>query len=330
MHQNIESLYQHYLNSSGISIDSRKITSNCLFFALRGEKFDGNKYARPALGAGARLAVVDDQELAAHKHCFVVKDVLATLQELALYHRHKLNIPILGVTGSNGKTTTKELIGRVLAKKYQTFFTRGNLNNHIGVPLSLLSIKNNTEMAIIEMGANHPGEIADLCRIAKPDFGIITNIGKAHLEGFGNFQGVINAKNELYQFMALNHGKVFVNADDPLLMKLATKLSIETYGSKNDAGLSGFVMDKNPFLKVRLKLKSGEKTVQTQLIGDYNLPNILAAACVGRYFHVDDHLICKRSKNLPPGTTALNTLKPTKIHSSLMPITPILQVWLWP
>ncbi len=283
-----------------------------MFFALKGENFDGNKYAHPALEAGARVAVVDDQELAVNKNCFVVRDVLKTLQELAIFHRDKLNIPVLGITGSNGKTTTKELIGRVLGKRYQTFITKGNLNNHIGVPLTVLSIRDNSEMAIVEMGANHPGEIANLCRIAKPDYGILTNIGKAHLEGFGDYQGVINAKNELYEFLALNQGKVFVNADDPLLMKLSAKLSQKTYGTKNDAGLHGFVTGKNPFLNVQLKLKSGKKAIQTQLIGGYNLPNILAAACVGQYFQVDDNLICAALEEFAPENNRSQYLKTNK------------------
>ncbi len=312
MHQNIELLHQHFLSSSGISTDSRKITPNCMFFALKGEHFDGNIYAHQALEVGAQLAVVDDQQLAANKRCFVVRDVLKTLQELAIFHRNKLTIPVLSITGSNGKTTTKELIGKVLEKRYPTFFTRGNLNNHIGVPLTVLSIRDNCEMAIVEMGANHPGEIADLCMIAKPDYGIITNIGKAHLEGFGDYQGVINAKNELYEFLVLNHGKVFVNADDPLLMKLSEKLSQKTYGTINDAGLYGFVLGENPFLNVQLQLKSGKKAIQTKLIGGYNLPNILAAACVSQYFQVDDNLICEALEEFTPENNRSQCLKTKK------------------
>jgi len=312
MDQIIKKLYRHYLDSSGISTDTRKITSNCLFFALKGDNFDGNKYALQAIEKGAKLAVIDNPHLAGDERFFLVKNVLLTLQGLAQYHRSKLKIPIIGITGSNGKTTTKELMGRVLEKKYKTFYTRGNLNNHIGVPLSILSINEETEIAIIEMGANHPGEIADLCKIAKPDFGIITNIGKAHLEGFGDFQGVVKTKNELYESLKLNQGKVFVNADDPLLMELSKKLIRYTYGTNTTSGIQGSVLEKDLFLTLQLILKSGEKNVKTQLIGDYNLPNILAAARVGQYFDVDDELICRALEGFTPENMRSQYLKTNK------------------
>jgi len=284
----IDALYKHFLSSLGICTDSRLIEKDCLFFALKGENFDGNQYAVQAIEKGASLAVVDNPKMADNKHCFLVDDVLQSLQNLAQHHRKQLKIPVIGITGSNGKTTTKELMGRVLEKKYQTFYTQGNLNNHIGVPLSILSVNSTTEIAIIEMGANHPGEIADLCKIAMPDYGLITNIGKAHLEGFGGFQGVVKTKSELYQFLALRQGKVFVNADDPLLMDLTKKLDRFTYGATSDAEIQGGILEKNPFLKIMLQLKSGEFKIDTQLIGDYNIQNILAAASVGVYFGVDD------------------------------------------
>jgi UDP-N-acetylmuramoyl-tripeptide--D-alanyl-D-alanine ligase len=296
----IKELYKHFSGSSGISIDSRQIEMGCLFFALKGENFDGNKYAAQALQHGASIAIVDDPDVAVNPNYFVVDDVLEALQDLAVFHRGKLKIPIIGITGSNGKTTTKELMGRVLGKKYRTFYTRGNLNNHIGVPLSILSIGNDSEMAIIEMGANHPGEIAGLCNITKPDFGIITNIGMAHLEGFGGFKGVIKAKKELYDFIELNHGAIFVNGDDPLLTGLSSGLNAIIYGKDNRAGLQGLVLENNPFLKVELNLKTGKKSIQTNLIGEYNLPNILAAASVGQYFKVDDNLICGALEEFMP------------------------------
>jgi UDP-N-acetylmuramoyl-tripeptide--D-alanyl-D-alanine ligase len=312
MTKHIEVLYQYFIKSSGVSTDTRKIKDNCLFFALKGDHFDGNQYAVQALELGAMLAVVDNENLADTKNCFVVEDVLKTLQNLALFHRDKLNTRIIGITGSNGKTTTKELIGRVLAKKYSTFYTQGNLNNHIGVPLSILSINDKTEIAIIEMGANHPGEIAELSHIAKPDYGIITNIGKAHLEGFGDFQGVVKTKNELFRFLAQKQGKAFVNADDPLLMELSAMLPRSTYGSSTEAGLQGKVFRMDPFLKVQLMMQSGEKKVDTKLIGDYNLSNILAAACVGAYFDVDDDQICGAIEDFTPDNNRSQYLETKK------------------
>jgi len=300
MRQKITALYQYFLSSSGVSTDSRNITRDCLFLALKGENFDGNNYALQAIEKGALLAVVDDQNLQHEEGCFFVSDVLHSLQELAIYHRNKLKIPVIGITGSNGKTTTKELLGRILEKKYNTFFTQGNLNNHIGVPLSVLSIGPDTEIAIIEMGANHPGEIAELCNISKPDFGIITNIGKAHLEGFGNYEGVIKAKNELYEFLAKKDGLVFVNSENPLLMDLSAEIPRITYGSQESSVLKGVVLERDPFLAVLLSLEAGNRKIRTHLIGAYNLANILAAACVGQYFHVDDHLICEALENFRP------------------------------
>ena len=234
---------------------------------------------------------------------------METLQELAIFHRGKLKIPIIGITGSNGKTTTKELMGRVLEKKYRTFYTRGNLNNHIGVPLSILSIANNIEIAIIEMGANHPGEIAGLCSIAKPDYGIITNVGKAHLEGFGSFEGVVKAKNEMYEYIARNGGKVFVNGNDKLLMDLSERIPRIIYGDNGNSTLQGWVVKNDPFLSIQLKFNSGEKLIRTQLIGGYNLPNILAAACVSRYFNIDDDLICRALEKFTPENNRSQYLK---------------------
>ena len=207
----VEEIYKLFRKTGKVSTDSRKIENGCLFFALKGENFNGNRYAGQAIENGAAYAIVDEEEFATSERTLLVKDVLLCLQEMAHYHRKKLGIPVLAITGSNGKTTTKELIAAVLSKKFRLVFTQGNLNNHIGVPLTLLNMDTTTEFGVVEMGANHPGEIAALCQIADPDFGIITNIGKAHLEGFGSFEGVIRTKGELYDFVGKKKGTIFSN-----------------------------------------------------------------------------------------------------------------------
>jgi UDP-N-acetylmuramoyl-tripeptide--D-alanyl-D-alanine ligase len=300
MDQMISTLYRHFLQSSGISTDSRKITKGSLFFALKGENFDGNRFAIQALEKGAALAVVDDEKLKDDPRFFPVDDVLDTLRKLAVHHRTQLNIPVIAVTGTNGKTTTKELTGRVLSKKYRTFYTQGNLNNHIGVPLSVLSIGGESEIAIIEMGANHPGEIAQLCEIACPGHGLITNIGRAHLEGFGSFDGVKKAKKELYDFLEKNNGTVFVNQDDPLLMNLSANLKRITYGTGSVSGVQGKIIEKDPFLTLKMQFPDKTRTVRTHLIGDYNLTNLLAAACIGSHFGVDGEMICQALEAYKP------------------------------
>ena len=221
----IDKLYKTYLQTRVVTTDSRAITPGCIFFALKGEHFDGNAFAPQALEQGAALCVISDAKYKVDDRCIVVPDVLRTLQELACEHRRHLEIPIVGITGTNGKTTTKELVHTVLAKRYKTSATKGNFNNHLGVPLTLLSIPENAEMAIVEMGANHPGEIEFLCKIADPDCGLITNVGRAHLEGFGSFEGVVQTKTELYRWLAGNHGLVFVNADNERLMHEAERLA---------------------------------------------------------------------------------------------------------
>ena len=223
----IDRLYQAYLRSHTVTTDSRAITPGCLFFAFKGERFDGNAFVPKALEQGAALCVISDKKYKADDRCIVVPDVLATLQELAREHRRHLQIPVIGITGTNGKTTTKELVHAVLSKRYKTSATKGNFNNHLGVPLTLLSIPADTEIAIVEMGANHPGEIAFLCGIADPDCGLITNVGRAHLEGFGSFEGVIQTKTELYRHLAVKEGTVFVNADNPILMEQAASLATQ-------------------------------------------------------------------------------------------------------
>jgi UDP-N-acetylmuramoyl-tripeptide--D-alanyl-D-alanine ligase len=282
----IDQLYAIYLENRIVTTDTRKITSGCIFFALRGENFDGNTFADEALGKGAKYAVVDNLSYDKGKHTLLVDDTLKTLQELAHFHREHLNIPVIGITGTNGKTTTKELINAVLSKKYKTAATSGNFNNHIGVPLTLLSINKAAEIAIIEMGANHEGEIATLCHIACPEFGIITNIGKAHLEGFGSFEGVIRAKSELYEYIRENGGQLFVNSDNELLAHLSQDISAITYGSKAGAYCHGWPETSNPFARLQWDSPNGLLSVETKLVGSYNFENIMAAICIGQHFEV--------------------------------------------
>ncbi len=205
-------------NTPAVTTDSRKITPGVIFFALKGENFDGNRFAASALEAGAAFAVVDKPSVAKDKRFILVKDVLETLQQLAAFHRDELGLPVIAITGTNGKTTTKELVAAVLGRKYQVEYTRGNLNNHIGVPLTLLSMTAESDIGIVEMGANHPGEIDFLCRIARPDYGLITNVGKAHLEGFGSFEGVVRTKSELYRFLEEKNGMIFINGENEILL----------------------------------------------------------------------------------------------------------------
>ena len=286
----IEDLYQLYKQHPSISTDTRRIGSDSLFFALKGSHFDGNKFWKESLDKGAAYAIIDDPQLKNREKCIWVKDVLSTLQALASYHKEKLKIPVIAITGTNGKTTTKELIFQVLSSKYKTQSTHGNLNNHIGVPLTLLSISDKTEMAIIEMGANHIGEIESLCKIANPDFGIITNIGKAHIEGFGSEDGIFQAKTELYQFLALKQGTVFCNKNNEKLYNKSQSLGLKTitYGL-SDGAIRGQVKNNNPFLTVTIKDAVDNKSmdVPTNLIGNYNLENVVAAMCIGKYFKVD-------------------------------------------
>lgn len=287
MNNIVQNLYLEYKNSTGISTDSRNIFEGCIFFALKGGNFDGNRFAEAAIANGAKIAVVDDPRIPDGNQIFKVQNTLKTLQELAVMHRRQLTIPVIGITGSNGKTTTKELIKSVLSEQFETFATTGNLNNHIGVPLSILSITDNHQMAIIEMGANHQGEIAALCEIAQPDYGIITNIGKAHLEGFGGVKGVIKAKSELYQFIKKHAGKLFVNADDSLLMEKSSGAERILYGSASEAIVHGEITGKFPFISIDLNVDNKTFPVSSSLVGSYNFTNILAAACIGKYFNIE-------------------------------------------
>ncbi|WP_257666750.1 UDP-N-acetylmuramoyl-tripeptide--D-alanyl-D-alanine ligase [Parapedobacter tibetensis] len=282
-------LYSYFLKYPAISTDTRNIQPDSLFFALKGANFNGNAFAVEALDKGARYAIIDEAPYQKDERFLLVADVLTALQELARHHRAQLRIPIIGITGTNGKTTTKELIHAVLSRKFNTYATKGNLNNHIGVPLTVLSIMEETQLAIVEMGANHIGEIAFLCGIAQPTHGLITNVGKAHLEGFGSFEGVKKAKGELYDYLAANHGTLFLQQDNPLLREMAEGRPIGNvvrYGFSGENDLIGELIGANPLLEVRWREKGNETghTVRTQLTGSYNTENILAAACIGRHF----------------------------------------------
>ncbi|HET7818984.1 MAG TPA: Mur ligase family protein, partial [Bacteroidia bacterium] len=259
----IQELYSVFVKHPKVSTDTRKITPNSIFFALKGDSFDGNQFAETALKLGASYAVIDDEKRYHGDKYILVKDALACLQLLATYHRKQLQSITIAITGSNGKTTTKELIKKVLEKKYRTLATQGNLNNHIGVPLTLLSITSEIEIAIVEMGANHLGEIAILCNIAQPDYGMITNIGKAHIGEFGSFENIIQAKTELYFYIKNNRKKVFINAEDALLMKHATDIDQITYGTGANAYSRSELVEVNPFIKIVYE----NQTIQSKLIG---------------------------------------------------------------
>ncbi len=285
MKVSIEELYSIYLNHKEITTDSRSIKPGCLFFALKGATFNGNAFAATALKNGAAYAVIDDPSMDTQQ-TLLVQDVLEALQQLALHHRLSLSIPVIGITGTNGKTTTKELISTVLASHFRVTYTQGNLNNHIGVPLTLLSITDNTDIAVVEMGANHPGEIAFLCNLARPDYGLITNIGKAHLEGFGGFDGVIRTKSELYAFLRETHGKAFVNGDNALLMERSSGIERILYGKANSCYASGEMAGADPDLVVKWINGNEPQTIRTNLVGAYNFENVMAAVCTGMHFGV--------------------------------------------
>lgn len=284
----IDKLYNAYLASRHVTTDSRAITPGCIFFAFRGANFDGNAFAPQALEQGAALCVISDPQYKVDDRCIVVPDVLATLQELAREHRRHLTIPVIGITGTNGKTTTKELVHAVLARRYKTSATAGNFNNHLGVPLTILAIPADTQIAIVEMGANHPGEIAGLCSIADPDCGLITNVGRAHLEGFGSFDGVIRTKTELYRHLAAKNGLVFVNADNEHLMPIAKNIDHHlTYGSSAEADTRGTYVGSDPYMHFYFEVGDNVYNTHSHLLGAYNFDNAMAAVAVGLHFGVE-------------------------------------------
>ncbi len=299
----LDILYHHFLSSSGVCTDTRKLVPGCLFFALKGPNFDANQMAETALDQGAALAVVDSESVFSASRrpsqLFLVSDVLRCLQDLSTLHRQSLNTPLLAIGGSNGKTTTKELVYRVLAQKFNTIATQGNLNNHIGVPLSLLQLTPETEMAVIELGTNQPGDIQELVEICEPDFGLITNIGKEHLEGFGSLEGVAREESALFLYLQKERGLAFVNLDDPWLAQMGERLDrVLSFGTKEEAGVYGTLLQSQP--GVKLEMDNGFIS-ESHLPGAFNQYNILAAWAVGRHFKVDDHLIAEAIASYVPG-----------------------------
>ena len=291
-----ETIYQHFQKAYKVTTDSRKVEQDAVFFALKGENFDANDFAMQVAEEGKASLVVADRKGLKHERILIVEDALKALQDLAAYHRQQMKATVLSITGTNGKTTTKELVSAVLAKKYNIIHTMGNLNNHIGVPLTLLSIKPETEIAVVEMGANHPGEIDFLCKIADPDYGLITNIGKAHLEGFGSFEGVINTKTELYRHIK-GHGKsVFVNQGNPLLWEQSEGQERISYGRHCAAFCPVAPGACNPYLSVVWR----KHLIQTHLVGSYNFENVAAAIGVGQYFDVDENAIIEALEAYTP------------------------------
>ena len=294
---NIQDIHNLFLQCSSLSIDTRKIEKNSMFFAIKGENFDANTFAKEALDLGALFVVIDNESYFIDERTILVENSLQTLQELAKFHRAYLALPIVALTGSNGKTTTKELINVVLSKKFKTKATIGNLNNHIGVPLTLLSFTKETEIGIVEMGANHQKEIEFLCEIAQPDFGYITNFGKAHLEGFGGVEGVIAGKSEMYKYLAAHQKTVFVNLEDPIQIEKSKGIKSFTFGVKKEsADLNIQNITANPFVAVNYN----DFAIESHLIGLYNANNINAAVAIGKYFEVKESDIKSAIENYIP------------------------------
>ncbi|SJZ92784.1 UDP-N-acetylmuramoyl-tripeptide--D-alanyl-D-alanine ligase [Porphyromonas circumdentaria] len=310
----IEQLYELFLAAGSVTTDSRNFQPRALFFALKGERFDGNQFALQVLKEGCSYAVVDDPEIARlDKHCLWVENVLQTLSDLARYHRRALGLPLLAITGTNGKTTTKELVATVLRQHYNVGATEGNLNNHIGVPLTLLRLQRAHQIAVVEMGASHRGDIKQLTDIAEPDYALITNIGRAHLEGFGSYEGVVQTKSELYDYVRAHGGKVFLHSDDAILPKAADGIPSVTYGTDVEAQVRGNLMPHlgGYFLAFRLFYEDLTYDVHTHLVGDYNLPNALSAVAAGLTFGIPIEDIVK----------ALEAYRPTNNRSQFIPST---------
>jgi UDP-N-acetylmuramoyl-tripeptide--D-alanyl-D-alanine ligase len=325
--------FELFYETSGICTDTRNIQKDCLFICLKGGNFNGNEFAEKAIEAGAKYVIADEKLFQNNDRIFLVDNSLEYLQKLANFHRKKFNFPIIGITGSNGKTTSKELIATVLSKKFNVHFTHGNLNNHIGVPLTLLQLSHSHQIAVIEMGANKFHDIQELCAIAEPTHGIITNIGMAHLEGFKSFEGVLKTKLELYDSISHSDGCIFVNNDDPILTEnLPKNVEIETYGSDNMATITGNLLSLSPFVEMNWKKSDFESDrIQTQMIGKYNFYNFLAAICIGNYFGVESSQISNAITEYSPTNnrsqiqkTSKNTLildaynaNPTSMKSAL-------------
>jgi UDP-N-acetylmuramoyl-tripeptide--D-alanyl-D-alanine ligase len=304
----IEELYAIYQQYPSVQTDTRKLQKGSLYFALKGANFNGNAFAQAAIDSGAAYAVIDEEQYAIEGKTILVGDVLTTLQQLALCHRQQFNIPFLAITGSNGKTTTKELIHAVLSTTFKTYTTEGNLNNHIGVPLTILKIKSDAQMAVIEMGANHQREIASYCEYALPTHGLITNVGKAHLEGFGGEEGVRKGKGELFDFLRSHNGTVFLMKDYEYLQDMSKGIRhFFTYGTK-DADVVGEVSQSDPFLQVAFS-KGFAGEIKTSLVGGYNLPNVLAAVAVGKFFGVEEEKIRMAIEGYTPSNSRSQLLQ---------------------
>ncbi len=312
----IEALHHYFLQTTGVCTDTRNINEQSLFVALKGDNFDGNQFVAQAIKSGAKYALTSNINFADNNAIFYVNDTLKALQSLANFHRKQFDIPVIAITGSNGKTTTKELFNAILSKKYNTLATKGNLNNHIGVPLTLLQLNAAHEVAIIEMGANHQGEIELLSQIAEPTIGLITNIGKAHLEGFGGIEGVIKGKTELYHFLQKQNGLIVYNADNAILKEKINYNNTLRYAFNNEADCKGKIENDQPFLNLNYTFKNEKQTsVHSNLIGIYNAENMLSAICVAKYLEVDDQSIVdgiaayapdnSRSQIIKKGTTTI-------------------------
>jgi UDP-N-acetylmuramoyl-tripeptide--D-alanyl-D-alanine ligase len=299
----IEQLYKIFLQYPAVQTDTRKLKPNDLFFALSGPNFNGNNFAQQALDAGAAYAIVDEATIAVNEKIIAVDNVLTTLQMLAKYHRQQCSIPFIAITGSNGKTTTKELLHQVLSTTYKTYTTEGNLNNHIGIPLTILKIKADAEIALVEMGANHQKEIESYCKFTLPTHGLITNCGKAHLEGFGGEEGVKKGKGELFDYLRATKGTAFIMNDYGYLKEMSKGIAaIKTYGT-TAADITGQVKSSTGFLEIALTKGAAINTIKTQLVGEYNLPNILAAVAVGKYFYIADEKIKLALENYAPSNS---------------------------
>lgn len=304
----IEQLYNIYKQYPSVQTDTRKLKEGDVFFALKGENFNGNTFVKKAIEAGAAYAIIDEEQYAVFGKTVLVDDVLTSLQQLAKYHREQFTIPFIAITGSNGKTTTKELVYAVLASTFKTYTTEGNFNNQIGIPLTILKIKSDAELAVIEMGANHQKEIASYCTYTLPTHGLITNCGKAHLEGFGSVEGVRKGKGELFDHLRTNNGTAFVMWDYDYLQQMSDGiLTVIKYGTQN-AGIEGNHLMSEPFLQLSITKGANISFIKTQLVGDYNLPNVLAAVAIGKYFNVPDEKI----KN------AIETYSPSNSRSQLI------------
>jgi UDP-N-acetylmuramoyl-tripeptide--D-alanyl-D-alanine ligase len=297
---NIREIYDIYRQYPHVTTDSRTCDENAVFFALKGENFDGNKYVSEALKKGCSYAIGDSPDLPEDSRVIRVDDSLKVLQELANYHRRQLDIPVIAITGTNGKTTTKELTAAVLAVKYKVLYTEGNLNNQIGVPLTLLKLTSDHEIAIIEMGASHPGDIHELVGIAEPNYGLITNVGKAHLEGFGSFEGVIRTKGELYEYIQSKKGKIFMNKENVYLNAIAGGIDKIYYGIHPNSQIWGNITGNNAFLEFEWHEGDHSYKVLTRLAGNYNLENALAAIAIGNFFKVPESKICNALENYTP------------------------------